>query len=217
MCVKTIIKQSKQFLFILWAFGINYNFFAQQDSMEYQRKEGLYLDYIQFRENKPIVKSRIKTQIDTNQLDFFTKIVQQKEIHFVNLLGQEYSVLSKDLWGYFQNGILYINYEGIFYKVPVLGSISYFIGTQEVTYYSTIGMGYSYGMGSVMPVRTREMKDFLLDYETGKVYPFSIEQLEELFKRDNEIYQEFSQLSRRQKKKKYRYYIRLFNEKHKIQ
>lgn len=208
--------KNKKFLLTVLAIGILWNLFAQSDSTEFQRKEGLYLDYIQFRENKPIVKSRIKTQIDTNQLDFFTKVVQQNQIHFVNSSGQEYTVLSKDLWGYFQNGILYINYEGTFYKVPVLGSISYFIGTQEVTYYSTIGMGYPYGIGGAVPVKTREMKDFLLDYETGKVYPFSIEQLEELFKRDNEIYQEFSQLSRKQKKKKYSYYIRLFNEKHKV-
>lgn len=191
--------------------------FSQTDSA-LVRKEGLYLDYIQFRENRPVTKQQIKTDIDTSQLDFFTKIVSQKQITIITP-GGEQTLFPKELWGYFQNGILYIYYDNAFYKVPVLGAISYFIGTQEVTYYTGVGMGmgYPYAMGGGVPVKTREVKDFLLDYYTGKVYPFSIEQLEELFKKDDEIYNEFRQLSRKQKKKKYSYYIRKFNEKHPIE
>ncbi|GIV26427.1 MAG: hypothetical protein KatS3mg027_0241 [Bacteroidia bacterium] len=190
-------------------------FHAQQDSIVESRKEGLYLDYLQFRENRPITKSQIITSIDTAQLDFFTKVVSQKEILIMTPLGTEEKISPKDLWGYFQNGILYIYYDNAFYKVPVLGAISYFIGTQEVTYYSGVGWGYPYGMAGV-PVKTREIKDFLMDYYTGKVYPFSLDQLEELFKKDPAIYNEFTQLSRKQKKNKYRYYIRLFNEKYPV-
>ncbi|GIV29616.1 MAG: hypothetical protein KatS3mg028_0682 [Bacteroidia bacterium] len=176
--------------------------FSQNDTA-YERKEGLYLDYIQFRENHPVVKAKIVTSIDTNQLDFFTKVVSQKQIVIASANGGTVAVSPQNLWGYFQNKILYIYYDNAFYKVPVLGAISYFIGTQEVTYYSNvgIGVGYPYGMGGV-PVKTREMKDFLLDYYTGKVYPFSIEQLEELFKKDEGIYQQFTQLSRKEKRKK---------------
>ncbi|MCX7728257.1 MAG: hypothetical protein N2203_02190, partial [Bacteroidia bacterium] len=135
---------------------------AQNDSL-FERKEGLYYDYIQFRDNKPITKSQIISNIDTNQLDFFTKLVSQKQIVIQSLNGQTMQISPKDLWGYFQNNILYIKYDNAFYKVPVLGAISYFIGTQEVTYYSNVGMGmgYPYGMGGAVPVKTREMKDFL--------------------------------------------------------
>lgn len=191
------------------------SFFGQNDSVWFERKEGLYLDYLQFRENRPITKPQIITNIDTSQLDFFTKVVSQKEILIMTPSGTEEKIFSKDLWGYFQNGILYIYYDNAFYKVPVLGAISYFIGTQEITYYSGVGWGYPYGMVGV-PVKTRELKDFLMDYYTGKIYPFSIEQLEELLKKDAEIYSEFTRLSRKQKKNKYKYYIRLFNEKHPV-
>lgn len=202
-------------IFILFVFSKTLN--AQNDSIV-ERKEGIYLDYLQFRENKPITKQRIITDIDTGQLDFFTKLVSQKQIKLLSMKKDTIIISPKDLWGYFQNNILYINYNNDFYKVPVLGAISYFIGIQEVTYYSNmgIGVGYPYGMGAGMPVKTKEMKDFLLDYHTGKVYPFSIEQLEELLKKDEEIYKEFSQLSRKQKRKKYSYYIRKFNEKHPV-
>lgn len=204
---------------IIYAFSIVINYCVAQSDSVFQRREGLYLDYIQFRENKPIQKYQIITSIDTNQLDFFTKVVSQKEIIFYTPSHEKRSISPLDLWGYFQNNILYINYNNTFYKVPVLGAISYFIGIQEVTYYTGmgvgVGMGYPYGMGTV-PVKAKEMKEFLLDYYTGKVYPFSIEQLEELLKPDETIYKEFSQLSRRQKKKKYSYYIRLYNEKHKV-
>lgn len=207
----------KALSFLIFNLCIIQILFSQTDSALI-RKEGLYLDYIQFRENKPITKQHIKTDIDTSQLDFFTKVVSQKQITIITPNGEQ-KLFPKELWGYYQNGILYIYYDNAFYKVPVLGAISYFIGTQEVTYYTGVGMGmgYPYGMGGGVPVKTREVKDFLLDYYTGKVYPFSIEQLEELFKIDNEIYNEFTQLSRKQKKKKYSYYIRKFNEKHPIE
>lgn len=207
----------KALSFLIFNLCIIQILFSQTDSALI-RKEGLYLDYIQFRENKPITKQHIKTDIDTSQLDFFTKVVSQKQITIITPNGEQ-KLFPKELWGYYQNGILYIYYDNAFYKVPVLGAISYFIGTQEVTYYTGVGMGmgYPYGMGGGVPVKTREMKDFLLDYYTGKVYPFSIEQLEELFKKDDEIYNEFRQLSRKQKKKKYSYYIRKFNEKHPIE
>lgn len=193
---------------------------AQVDSSDYQRIEGLYLNYIQFKENKPIRKYQIMTNIDTNQLDFFTKVVSQREIQIQTNKGEVMRITPSELWGYYQNNSLYIYYENAFYKVPVLGAISYFIGTQEVTYYSYSGIGmgvigYPYGIGG-MPVKAREMRDFLLDYNTGKVYPFSIERLEELLKQDEEIYKMFTSLNRRTKKKKYTYYIRLFNEKHPV-
>ncbi len=188
--------------------------FSQVDSL-FNRKEGLYLDYIQFRENKPILKSQIISNIDTAQLDFFTKLTFQKEIKFYAVNEELKNISPKELWGYFQNNTLYINYQNVFYKVPVLGAISYFIGVEEVTYYTSVGVGYPYTMGGV-PIRSKEMREFLLDYYTGKVYPFTIEQLEILLQQDEKIYKEFSQLSRRQKKKKYSYYIRVFNETHPI-
>jgi hypothetical protein len=191
--------------------------FSQSDST-FVRKEGLYLNFDQFKKNQPISKSQIITKIDTSQLDFFTKVVMQKEIKIIDENQQEKMISPKDLWGYFQNGILYIYFDNAFYKVPVLGAISYFIGTQEVVYYTGMGMGvgYPYGVAGV-PVKTREMKEFLLDYFTGKVYPFSIENLETLLQKDESIYNEFNALSYRQKKKKYSYYIRKFNDKFKVE
>lgn len=191
--------------------------FSQSDST-FVRKEGLYLNFDQFKKNQPISKSQIITKIDTSQLDFFTKVVMQKEIKIFDENQQEKIISPKDLWGYFQNGILYIYFDNAFYKVPVLGAISYFIGTQEVVYYTGMGMGvgYPYGVAGV-PVKTREMKEFLLDYFTGKVYPFSIENLETLLQKDESIYNEFNALSYRQKKKKYSYYIRKFNDKFKVE
>lgn len=205
-----------KFIFIHLWWGIVISGMAQQVDSSFHRKEGLYLDYIQFKENNPILKSQIISPLDTSQIDYFTKLVSQKEIKLYTKNGEITQIYPRELWGYFQNGILYINYEGTFYKVPVLGAISYFIGMQDVTYYTSGGIGYyPYTIGSV-PVRTKERRDFLLDYYTGEVYPFSIHQLEQLLKRDDELYKEFSQLKIGQKKKKYSYYIRLFNEKHPI-
>ncbi len=209
-------------IFCIFSFFVAHKSIAQYDTDTTRNifiyKEGVYLDYLQFRENKPIPKEKIVSDIDTSQLDFFTKIISKKSIQFYDVNGQVQQVEPSAVWGYYQNEILFINYKNTFYKVPVIGSICYFIGTEEVTYYSSYGMGmsmgYPYGMN--VPMKVKETREFLMDYYTGNIYLFSIEQLEEMLKADPALYTEFSNLSKRLKKKRYSYYIRLFNEKHSI-
>lgn len=190
-----------------------------QDSVAYAKDfrlyEGLYLSYQDFRYNWPIPKEKINTKINKDQLDFYSKLLEEQEmIDYVERDGAEAKVKTEKVWGYCQNNIIYINQDNNFFRIPVFGAISNFIGTVEVVGYSP---GYDPFMNAPMnstAAKTREIRQYLFDFYSGEIVQFSIEKLEEYLKRDEAIYKEFSALNKKKKKEFATKYIRMYNEKH---
>ncbi len=192
-----------------------------QDSVAYTKDfrlyEGLYLSYQDFRYNWPISKEKISTKINKEQLDFYSKLLEEQEIiDYTERDGAEAKVQSEKVWGYCQNNIIYINQDKNFFRIPVFGAISNFIGTVEVVGYSP---GYDPFMNAPInstAAKTREIRQYLFDFYSGEIVQFSIEKLEEYLKRDEAIYKEFSALSKKKKKESATKYIRMYNEKHAV-
>lgn len=189
-----------------------------QDSIAFTKDfrlyEGLYLGYKDFRYNWPIPKEKIITSINKDQLDFYSKLIDEEYIDYTERDGSVSKVKSDGVWGYCQNNIIFINLDKNFFRIPVFGAISNFIGTVEVVNYSP---GYDPFMNVPMnsnSVKTREIRQFLFDFYSGEIVPFSIDKIEEFFKRDSEIYKEYNTLSRKKKKESVTKYIRMYNEKH---
>lgn len=189
-----------------------------QDSIAYTKDlrlyEGLYLGYQDLRYNWPIPKEKIITKINKDQLDFYSKLIEEEYIEYTERDGSISKIKSGLVWGYCQNNIIFINQEKKFYRIPVFGAISNFIGTVEVISYSP---GYDPFMNAPIgssQYKTREIRQFLFDFYSGEVSPFSIEKLGEYLKRDIAIYQEFSALKNKKKKEFATKYIRMYNEKH---
>lgn len=190
-----------------------------QDSVAYAKDfrlyEGLYLSYQDFRYNWPIPKEKINTKINKDQLDFYSKLLEEQEmIDYLERDGAEAKVKTEKVWGYCQNNIIYINQDNNFFRIPVFGAISNFIGTVEVVGYSP---GYDPFMNAPMnstAAKTREIRQYLFDFYSGEIVQFSIEKLEEYLKRDEAIYKEFSALNKKKKKEFATKYIRMYNEKH---
>ncbi|MBA4239477.1 MAG: hypothetical protein C0448_02035 [Sphingobacteriaceae bacterium] len=190
-----------------------------QDSVAYAKDfrlyEGLYLSYQDFRYNWPIPKEKINTKINKDQLDFYSKLLEEQEmIDYVERDGAEAKVKTEKVWGYCQNNIIYINQDNNFFRIPVFGAISNFIGTVEVVGYSP---GYDPFMNAPMnstAAKTREIRQYLFDFYSGEIVQFSVEKLEEYLKRDEAIYKEFSTLNKKKKKEFATKYIRMYNEKH---
>ena len=188
-----------------------------QDSVAYSKDfrlyEGLYLSYKDLRYNWPIPKEKIITKINKEQLDFYSKLIEEEFIEFTDRDGSISKIRSEDIWGYCQNNIIFINLNKNFFRVPVFGAISNFIGTVEVSNYSP---GYDPFMN--VPIgssqtKTMEIRQYLFDFYSGEVVPFSVEQLEEYLKRDPVVYKEYMALSRKKKKEFATRYIRMYNEK----
>ncbi len=185
-------------------------------SKDFRLYEGLYLGYQDFRYNWPIPKEKIITNINKDQLDFYSKLIEEGMIEYQERDGSISKIKPENVWGYCQNNIIFINQDKRFYRIPVFGSISNFIGTVEVVSYSR---GYDPLMNVPMgntAYKTREIRQFLFDFYSGEIVPFSIDKTEEYLKRDEALFKEFSMLSKKKKKELAFKYIRLYNEKHPV-
>lgn len=189
-----------------------------QDSIPFTKDfrlyEGIYLNYQDFRYNWPIPKEKIITQINKDQLDFYSKLTEENIIEFTDRDGSNVKIKPEKIWGYCQNNIIFINQENNFFRIPVFGAISNFIGTVEVINYSP---GFDPFMNAPMnstSTKSREIRQYLFDFYSGEIVRFSVEELQEFLKRDEIIYKEYSLLSKKKKKELATKYIRMYNEKH---
>ena len=204
---------------------------------EFKFREGFYLNFDQVKTNKPIPKSRVLTSIDYKSKTFFDQVTEGQSITYFDDLGNSQDVEVGKIWGYCKNGILYINVGGSFNRITIMGNICHFVAniTTYSNRYNSYGpygyspygyspygyspygyspYGYSpYGYGSP-GYRTTELKQFLLDFNSGKVMEYETKNVEMLLMTDPELHDEFSGL-RSKKKQQLRFmYIRKFNEKY---
>jgi hypothetical protein len=189
---------------------------AQSDSIRYSRDlpmpDGVYLSYDDFRHNRAITRQQIISDIDKSQLEFIGKALYQEDFKF----KRNDSVITRksvSAWGFFQNNTLYVNYKDDFYRIPVFGSISYLVATvivQNTGFYDP-RFGYPSSASS-----TREIREFLMNFYDGLIIESNLGNLEELLARDKELFEEFTNLSKRKQKDQLYSFIRRFNEKHPV-
>ena len=204
---------------------------AQTDSVSFTNdfvlKEGVYFSYTDFRKNTPLPKDSIVSKADKTELDFLLKTVSDfKEFNF-SYNGNKEKAETKKLWGFCQNNTIYINYQGKFYRIPVFGNISNFLGTIEVynnynSYggmYGGMGMGYGGGMmggGGYIPTKQRETRQFILDFYSGEIMDYNLNNVEMLISRDLKLYEEYMQLKKRKRVDMMMLYVRKFNNAHPV-
>lgn len=187
---------------------------AQDDSLLYggnfRFRDGVFLDYEQFRTNRPVPKKRIISSYDTTRLDFVKMVLSNNTLHFKDSTGAEMSRGSDKVWGYAENGAAYIYKNGQFNRITVMGSICHF--TSMETQYMYTGSPTPYGSAYGTPVQ--QMVQLVLDVKTGTVSQFSVEVMQKLLERDPVLHKEFMALKKKKKKQSIFIYLRKYNEKH---
>ncbi|PBQ33041.1 hypothetical protein CNR22_15065 [Sphingobacteriaceae bacterium] len=189
---------------------------AQTDSIVYAPgkvlEDAVYLTHDDFRHYRGIRKAQMISKTEKEQLDFLSKVLFEEKMTYEEN-GERFTVESKKVWGYMQNGTLYVNFKGEFFRVPVFGSISYFVATVTVInpgFYDP-RFGMSTGSGT-----TKEIREFIMNYYDGILVEFSPEEIDKLLARDPVLFAEFKKLSRRQQKEQTYGYIRKYNALHPI-
>lgn len=204
---------------------------------DFKFREGIYLNFDQVKLNSPIPKAKLLTSTDYNDREFFKKLFESDKIYFYDEMGIRQEVAVSNIWGYSRNGILYIQVQSNFNRITFVGSICHFVAditTYDSRYYSPYGYydpyyssmysPYGYG-GSYYPygsyyspynqsrVSRNEMRQYLIDFESGKILEFDVSNTELLLMKDTQLYEEYVQLPRKKKKDLMFVYIRKFNEK----
>jgi hypothetical protein len=199
---------------------------------EFKFTDGIYLNFDMVKQNKPIPKAKLLTSVDYNDREFFKKIFEIDKIYFYDNMGVRQEIPKNSIWGYSRNGVLYVQVQENFNRVTFVGSICHFVAditTYDSRYYDSpygydpyyspyYGSYYSPYNSYYSPYRqsnlTRnELKQYLIDFESGKILEFDVENTSLLLMKDNQLYDEYVQLSRRKKKELMFVYIRKFDEK----
>lgn len=199
---------------------------------DFKFNDGIYLNFEQVKLNSPIPKSKLLTSIDYNDRDFFKKVFESEKIYFYDNMGIRQEIAKNTIWGYARNGVLYVQVQENFNRITFIGNICHFVA--DITTYDTRSYGSPYGYydpyyspysyGSYYPydpyyspyrstVSRSELKQYIIDFESGKILEFDVDNTELLLMKDNVLYEEYVQLSKKKKKDLMFVYIRKFNEK----
>lgn len=188
----------------------NYVAVSQTDSIAYSRdyefNEGIYLTIEQFKSNSPVQRQSIVTSIPRNELDFFYQITEQKKVVYIDSAGKEQHVETSTIWGYCQNRAVYINLNKEFNKLNVIGMLCHFTATVRINAAYHDPMHFNNTVD--------ELRQFVLDMKTNKIYEFGPLNMEQLLQNDPELYNQFKSLKRRDKANSIFVYLRKFNDRH---
>lgn len=205
--------------------------FGQPDSTklikythDFRFNEGVFLDFDQVKSNEPVPKSRLLTPTDFNDKEFFRKVLVKEVIYFYDDFGIRQEVKTDNIWGYSRNGILYIQVSGDFHRIAIFGGICHFVAnitTYENRYYDPYNYRYNYYNYYYSPSSSNtysktEMRQFIIEFDSGKVMEYTVNSVEMSLMKDPELHDEYMALSSRKKKQRKFLYIRQFNERNPI-
>jgi hypothetical protein len=185
---------------------------------DFRFTDGIYLTFDQVKYNKPLLKSRVISTIDYNSPEFYDILLTKTDISYYDYLGMRQTVKVTNIWGYAKNGNLFVRMYDSFNKITYMGSICHFLATINVNYQPMYdpyyyNPNYYYpGWSNNVSVSKTEIKQFIMDFSTGKILDYEEKNLEILLMRDPQLYDEFMGISRKKKQQLKFYYIRKFNE-----
>ncbi len=184
-------------------------------SLDFRFNNGFFWSFEQVKQNNPTPFNCIITNAHPNDVDFIDKVTNQRFISYYDN-GKKQSTKIKDVWGYARNGILYINIDNHFFRLTSIGSITFFIASIEVEYINS-GLdpwGYSPVGRYNEHYKTNELKQFLLNFSDGVIYPYHYKNVAILLSQDDALFQEYTALKRRKRKQLAVSFIKRYNKKH---
>ena len=153
--------------------------------------------------------------------DYFIEVLSSKYIYFYDFYGSRQEVKSSAIWGFSRNGVLYILMDNEYFRITIVGRICHFVATTTIYedryydpyYYNPYYYNSYYPYGSYPSTyKTDEMRQYLLDFDTGEVYDYDSDNLQVLLMKDPELHDEYSQLKNKKQKQLRFLYLRKFNE-----
>jgi len=184
---------------------------------DFKFNDGIYLGFAQLKNNRPVPVTRILSETDHFDPEFFTKLLEEKSISYFDAFGVQQAVSVDKIWGFSRNGVVYIRIGANFSRITVIGSICHFVANittynsryYDPYYYNPYYYRYS---GSPATTSSTEMRQYIIDFETGKILDYDVQGVEVLLMKDPELYDEFVALKNKKKKQMKFLYIRKFNE-----
>ena len=191
----------------------------------FEFQDGIFPNFDMVKANTPIPPARIHTDLDMYDRAFYEKLTSGKEIVIYDQNGVKKVLKTNNIWGYGRNGSLYINVGSAFHRISFVGNISHFVASvttynpnyYDPYYYNPYSPYYNsynrYDMNR-SSYTTTDLRQYLLDFETGEVMEYTTESVGILLMKDPELADEFQALRNRKQKQMKFVYIRRYNERH---
>ncbi len=196
-------------------------------SPEFKFKDGLYLKIEDVKTNDPIPLARIVTDLGSYNKDFVAEMIGSEKIILYDDYGIQRFIYTKHIWGYAEDGRLFIMAGGRFQRIIIQGSISLFIASATTNekktfqprdtsmHYTTTGDLYrSHNKRYYYANVTGESQEYLFDFDSNTLSAYTIEILEKILVRDAELFTEYEALRKRDKKIRIGEFIRRYNINH---
>jgi hypothetical protein len=181
-------------------------------SIDFKFNDGIFLNFKQVRANQAIPFKNIISKENYLSDTFVSDVLSKKKL-FIFVNGEKKEILISDIWGYAKNGVLYVQYSKSFYRIPSVGSISFFVANVEVKYQSQVDPWNSnYYNTMSQDYTTKELRKFLIDFKDGTLYDYSINNISKLISENTSLFKEFTALKKRKRKQMAFIFIRRFNE-----
>lgn len=183
-------------------------------STEFRFNEGIFISFEQVKTNSPVSKSKIQFKTESEDVDYYTKLFNLKNISYLEK-EKIIEIPTDKVWGFSKNGTLYIQQNDELFRIPYVGSISHFIAN-VVLYRDRFQDPFMYDpYMTAFPQPTyasKETRQFLLDFSTGQIIEYNIQNVSAILMRDTELFDEYNVLKKRKKRQLMFLYIRKYNE-----
>jgi len=187
---------------------------------DFKFEDGIFISFSQVRNNNPVSLARLITNYDYTSNDFYDKLLSGNKIAYFDENGVRMESDVDKIWGFSRNGVLYIKISDGYTRVTIVGSICHFVAnitTRDNRYYDPYYSNpyynpYYYPYSPSRSTSSSEMRQYLIDFETGKLMNYDVQSMEVLLMKDPELHDEYMGLSNKKKKQMRFLYIRKYNE-----
>ncbi|HPG73836.1 MAG TPA: hypothetical protein PLM49_06055, partial [Bacteroidales bacterium] len=147
-------------------------------SFNYKFTDGIYLNFGQFRNNRPLAPESVVFDNPTGKFsNVYDYIENTKEIDFFDENGNLTSIVVSGIWGYCKNGKPYVYYSNAFRQIPFIGSLCHFVATITVFYDNNPNLYYDPYYYNTTPNRyySTEVVQLIIDMNSGNILNFDEE------------------------------------------
>lgn len=184
---------------------------AQEDSTwvrytgGFELRDGVYKDFNAFRNNAPtLAKEDLRDDQGLKVVDI-RRVVSK--MYRVGENGERQEIRKDALWGFCQNGAVYIAAGNGFYRIGLMGSLGHMV--YEMSYRDWDPYMYPYG-GVTRTILMQQM----LDMRSGEFLPFTASGMDKALQKDEILLEEFRTLPKKQRNSSealFRF-LRMYNE-----
>lgn len=150
------MKLISSFFFFLFTFSS----FAQQKLQydeEFKFKDGIYLSFLDFKNNNPVPITHILSELDIRAKDYLEQVLYSDTLLYYDNLLEERSVDVRQVWGFCASGKVHIGFNTVernprwddrhWFPLITIGEYSYFTAYMLVTRFIPASPTMMPGMG----------------------------------------------------------------------